>query len=315
MSFFKTGLFIFLSISVAVLTACGSINGSYTQMPAPFESENSTVLESSPSESVSDSSSNDSNNNEPDILLDINFIVRVRDYIPDIKVDIKYATNDNFTKGRIYNFDDAYLRYGTVIKLKKAVESLKAEGYNILIWDGFRPHEAQIVLFENTPDGNFVSDPKNGFTSHSKGGTVDLTLVKADGSFVEMPSDFDEFTEKADRNYDDVSNNAAENSKILEKAMTDAGFKGYSKEWWHYSDTDSYSGEDIKDIKPLSKSKTAYIADCSEYITLRKSPDNKSEAVAKIPANAEFKAICWYGNFVGVSYENNFGFVSSTYVK
>ena len=70
--------------------------------------------------------------------------------------------------------------------------------------------------------------------------TVDVTLVSADGTDVEMPTGFDDFTDKADRDYSDVSDTAAENAGLLEKLMTDAGFKPYSAEWWHFTDTDGY---------------------------------------------------------------------------
>lgn len=250
-----------------------------------------------------------------DIKIDKNELVRVSDYIPDAKIDIKYATADNFTKGKIYDFDDAYLRYGTVMKLKKAADALREQGYRLVIWDGYRPQSAQFILFENSPDPTYVSDPNKGFSSHSSGGTVDITLITLDGSAVEMPTGFDDFSEKANRNYDDVSETAAKNSKILEKAMQDAGFKGYSAEWWHYSDTDSYGFDDIKSVKPASKEKKAYLADCEEYISLRKEPAIESEVVCKIPANAELTPYCWIGSFIGVRYGEYIGYVSASFVK
>lgn len=171
--------------------------------------------------------------------------VLVTDYIPDIQVELKYATADNFTHTVIYEFDDAYLRYGTVKKLSAAQEIFSADGYTLKIWDAFRPTSAQYKLWEICPDPVYVANPNNGFSSHSRGNTVDVTLVYADGSAVEMPTDFDDFSTKADRDYSDVSESAAEHASYLESVMESCGFKPYSGEWWHFSDTDSYEVEEV----------------------------------------------------------------------
>ena len=86
----------------------------------------------------------------------------------------------------------------------------------------------------------YVANPEKGFSSHSRGNTVDVTLTLKDGSPVETPSGFDDFSPLADRDYSDVPEAAAANARLLEDAMTDCGFKPYSGEWWHFSDTDSY---------------------------------------------------------------------------
>ena len=125
-------------------------------------------------------------------------------------------------------------------KLAATQESLKAAGYSLLIWDAFRPVSAQFRLWEVCPDPAYVANPEKGYSSHSRGNTVDITLVTLDGEPVEMPTDFDDFTAMADRDYSDVGEEAAANARLLEEAMTAAGFKPYSAEWWHYSDTASY---------------------------------------------------------------------------
>ena len=169
--------------------------------------------------------------------------VRVVDYIPDMQVDLRYATADNFTGEVIYPFTDAYLRYGTVGKLAAAQDALKAQGYGLLIWDAFRPVSAQFALWEICPDSRYVANPNRGFSSHSRGNTVDVTLVALDGGAVAMPTDFDDFSAKADRDYSDVDSEAASNAAVLERAMAEAGFQPYSGEWWHFSDADRYDVE------------------------------------------------------------------------
>ena len=170
--------------------------------------------------------------------------VRVADCIPDILVDLRYATADNFTGEVIYKFNDAYLRYGKVKKLAAVQEALSEQGYGLVIWDAFRPVSAQFTLWDICPDSRYVADPNKGFSSHSRGNTVDLTLVMLDGGSVVMPTGFDDFSAKADRDYSDVDEEAAVHAILLENAMIEAGFKPYSGEWWHFSDTDSYDVEE-----------------------------------------------------------------------
>lgn len=169
--------------------------------------------------------------------------VRVTQYIPDIVVDLKYATDQNFTGQIIYDFDELWLRYGTVKKLMAAQEELKQQGLYLKVWDGFRPPAAQWKLWDVCPDPNYVSNPNNGFSSHSCGNTVDITLVYADGTEVVMPSGFDDFSKLADRDYSDCEAEAAANALMLEQLMNEHGFKPYSGEWWHFSDTQSYPVE------------------------------------------------------------------------
>lgn len=170
--------------------------------------------------------------------------VRVTDCLPDIFVDLKYASADNFTGQVIYEFTDAYLRYGTVQKLSAALEALEEQGYSLLIWDAFRPTAAQFRLWEVCPDPVYVADPEKGFSSHSRGNTVDLTLVTLTGEPVEMPTGFDGFSSLADRDYSDVPEPAASHAQLLEDVMTDCGFRPYAGEWWHFSDTDDYPVEE-----------------------------------------------------------------------
>ena len=173
--------------------------------------------------------------------------VLVKKYIPDIYVELRYATENNFTGVKIYDFTEAYLRYGTVKKLAQVQKELKQQGYSLKIWDAYRPFEAQQKLWEVYPDPNYVANPANGMRRHNLGGTVDITMVAADGSIIPMPSEFDDFSLKADRNYSDIDNEEAVNNvMILQNAMENNGITGYQGEWWDYSDTDEYEAVDFE---------------------------------------------------------------------
>ena len=174
------------------------------------------------------------------------------DYIPTITQDLRYATENNFTGQKIYDFTQVYLRWGTVKKLMDVSRELEAQGLYLKIWDGFRPVSAQFRLWEVYPDPTFVSNPETGYSSHSRGNTVDLTLVDSTGRELEMPTGFDDFSALADRDYSDCPETAAANARALETLMEQYGFTGYFGEWWHFSDTQTYPVE-MEFIPPVSE--------------------------------------------------------------
>ena len=104
--------------------------------------------------------------------------VPVAEYLPQVWVDLRYATENNFTGQIIYDFTDVYLRYGTVEKLAQVQAVLEKAGYSLLIWDAFRPAEAQFRLWEVCPDPVYVANPENGFSSHSRGNSDRATLYR-----------------------------------------------------------------------------------------------------------------------------------------
>ncbi|MDO1604862.1 M15 family metallopeptidase [Lactobacillus sp. YT155] len=171
---------------------------------------------------------------------------------PDIIVDLRYATENNFTHKKIYDFTTAISRTNTVKKLGIASRLLKKQGYRIKIWDAYRPVSAQEKLFEVYPDPNFVLPP-NPNASHQKGVTFDLTITDMDGNEQEMQSAFDEFNATASRSYDGRTPLQQKNYDILNDAMTKAGFVGYSEEWWDYRDSD------MDDYGPASADPNDYI--------------------------------------------------------
>ncbi|MBE5889189.1 MAG: hypothetical protein E7283_10265 [Lachnospiraceae bacterium] len=208
------------------------------------ESDTSTEADTS---TESDTSIEPETDTEPEELPipEDDAIVRIMDYIPSIQQELRYATTNNFTGQIIYDFDDAYLRYGTIKKLARACEELAKHGFGIKVWDGFRPVEAQAALWEICPDPKYVSHPDKGNRNHCRGLAIDMTLYLLEtGEELEMPSDFDEFSALGDRDYSECSKEVEELCVLLESIMKKHGFKGYSKEWWHYNDTDTYPIEE-----------------------------------------------------------------------
>ena len=237
--------------------------------------------------------------------------VKVIRYIPDIIIDLRYSTENNFTSQQIYDFSDVWLRYGTVKKLMQVQEELKQNGYGLKIWDGFRPPSAQFKLWDICPDPTYVSNPNNGFSSHSRGNTVDITLVYTDGTELTMPTGFDDFSKLADRDYSDCSKEAADNAMFLEQLMIKHGFKPYSGEWWHFTDTQSYPVDEA--FEPTEAA--LYYADCNEYISLRTKPSTGAEVIMKILAGEQVTMVAKTGDFALVEYQKLFGYVLLNYIK
>lgn len=237
-------------------------------------------------------------------------MVYVLDYIPDLVVELRYATTDNFTGEQIYTFNDLYLRYGTVKKLMGVQEDLRAQGLLLKVWDGFRPVSAQKALWEAKPDPEFVANPTTGYSSHTRGNTVDVTVVDANGVEIEMPTDFDSFSVMADRDYSDCTERAAVNALLLQNIMEKHGFVGYSSEWWHYSDETEYEPELVFDPAVIS----TWYAVCNQYINIRVKPDVNAEAIGTIPKNARFILLGWSGDFAYVEYQGQRGYVNSNFM-
>lgn len=242
-------------------------------------------------------------------------LVRVRNYMPDLLIDLKYATTDNYTGKVIYGFDEPYLRYGTVKRLVQAQTILRNEGYELVLWDAYRPNEAQFELFDAFPNGNFVANPYGGgHSSHTSGGTVDVALMK-DGALCLMPSKMDEFSALGDRNYNDVPEEAAENSRRLEKAMTAAGFTGYFGEWWHYTDNTGYNYQDVEGSVLPEHATTVYESVCNEYINIRRVANPTAEAIGTIPNGERMTVLSYLTDFVLIEYKGITGYVNVHFVK
>ena len=164
-------------------------------------------------------------------------MVNLAEFIPRIQVDLRYATPNNFTSAIIYDDDTAYLRRGTAEKLKAAQAEFVTHGYTIKVWDAYRPPAAQFKLWEKVPDARFVINPHKGYSYHSRGVAVDITLVDEKGQEVIMPTGFDDFTARVDRDYSDLDQETAANARFLEEIMVKHGFSSIYYEWWHFIDS------------------------------------------------------------------------------
>ncbi len=152
----------------------------------------------------------------------------------DVRIELKYATADNFTGAPVYRKDaKCYLHKEAAEKLKIAAELAKTQGYRLTIYDAYRPTEVQWKLWEHTPDPNFLADPRRG-SPHSRGTAIDLTLCRWDWTPLDMGTAFDEFHPRSHHGRLDINAEAQRNRLLLMGIMTTAGWDFYRNEWWHY---------------------------------------------------------------------------------
>ena len=166
----------------------------------------------------------------------MNNLVELIEISPQILLDIRYATAQNFTGQAVYKSARCFLLKNCAERLDRVQKKLEKKGLGLKVFDGYRPLSVQKIFWNLVPDPRYVADPADG-SRHNRGASVDLTLVK-NGAEVVMPTEFDDFSEKAAHSYPNASKEANENRITLLKAMEDEGFISYEGEWWHYDDPD-----------------------------------------------------------------------------
>lgn len=169
-----------------------------------------------------------------------------------IRIDIRYATPNNFLGVAVYPVGKCYLRREVAERLVRAHRALRDRGLGLKIWDGYRPRSVQYKMWEKVPNPDYVADPKKG-SRHNRGAAVDLTLVDHDGNELEMPTPYDDFSEKAHRSYEKISAAAKKHRQILEEALKKEGFIPMPTEWWHF-DAAGWESYPLLDV-PLEKLK------------------------------------------------------------
>jgi zinc D-Ala-D-Ala dipeptidase len=166
-----------------------------------------------------------------------NGLIELTTLDPTIRLDVRYATANNFTGRQLYSQPRAFLVAPAAQALLVAHRAAQREGYGLTIYDAYRPWRVTKALWDATPPGpkrNYVANPKRG-SKHNRGCAVDLTLHRlADSAEVAMPSGYDEFTPRAHRNFVDAPPEALRHRALLERIMEAAGYRGASNEWWHF---------------------------------------------------------------------------------
>jgi len=169
-----------------------------------------------------------------DVVLADTTFVNLKDYSKDFIYDMKYATEDNFLKAKVYDCAECFLRLKTVQALLNANRDFMEKGYKIKIYDCYRPLFIQEKMWKIVSNPEYVADPKKG-SIHNRGGAVDISIVDAKGKEVDMGTPFDFFGIQASHNYTKLSKKVLSNRKFLKKVMVKNGFNFFESEWWHYN--------------------------------------------------------------------------------
>jgi D-alanyl-D-alanine dipeptidase len=169
----------------------------------------------------------------PEILTKDAKLVAIKPPTFDVDLCIAYASADNFTGAPIYARADGHLHEEAATLLTRAIGLAAELGLRLRLFDAFRPTEAQWVLWNHTPDPDFLADPRRG-SPHSRGAAVDLTLIDQEGRALDMGTEFDAFTPKSHHGAAGLTPEASRNRHLLLGLMTAAGWDFYRNEWWHY---------------------------------------------------------------------------------
>ncbi len=160
--------------------------------------------------------------------------VRLADFSDVFAYDLRYATENNFLKEKVYECAECYTRVKTAKALLSASENFKKKGVRIKFFDCYRPNSVQYKMWEIVPNPQYVANPKKG-SIHNKGGAVDITLETLEGKELDMGTDFDFFGKKAYHDNFDLPQEVLDNRKLLKEIMEKHGFWSIRTEWWHYN--------------------------------------------------------------------------------
>lgn len=175
-----------------------------------------------------------------------NELLNIKNVIPNILLDLKYSTSNNFTQIKLYkNAATSYLRRDAATALQKVNSELKELGLGLKIFDAYRPYSITKLMWDLVHDERYVANPAKG-SGHNRGIAVDLTLVSLK-SFAElnMGTAFDNFTDSAHHSFTkNLPPEVIANRMLLKSTMEKYGFKSLETEWWHYS----FSSKEIYDV-------------------------------------------------------------------
>ncbi len=167
-------------------------------------------------------------------------LVELTSLDPSLKLDIRYATTNNFMSSVFYDEARAFMQRPAAVALVRAHHALAAYGYGILIHDAYRPWYVTKMFWDATAEDMkiFVANPANG-SRHNRGAAVDLTLYDLrTGDPIEMVGTYDEFTERSYPNYMGGTSSQRWHRELLRRVMENEGFNVYRFEWWHFDHED-----------------------------------------------------------------------------
>lgn len=187
---------------------------------------------------------------------------------PPCLAEVRYATRHNFTGHVLYPRPRLFVHRDTARALSRVQRDLQRQGLGLKVWDAYRPLSVQRRMWNLVRDERYVSNPAKNKGRHTRGTAVDVTLVDKLGRELPMPSDFDDFSQRAHRDYQGGTADERRHRRLLEDVMQKHGFVGYPTEWWHFD-----------------------LADWEKYAPLDLAVDQLAQAASAAPARSQVEHI------------------------
>lgn len=162
-------------------------------------------------------------------------LVNLEELSTQFNYEIRYATPNNFIDETLYDCAKCLLRPEVAKALLEANQYFCELGYQIKIYDCYRPLDVQKKMWSKVPKPGYVGNPYGNGSIHNRGAAVDLTLETLDGCYVEMGSDYDYFGKEAHIDNYNFSKEILNNRKLLFEGMGKFGFSPIRTEWWHFN--------------------------------------------------------------------------------
>lgn len=175
-------------------------------------------------------------------------LVEIASVAPGVRLDARYATRDSFLGVRMYPDGRLFAIPAVAERLARVQAALRADGLSLVVYDAYRPETVQRRMWARFPDPRYVADPAKG-SNHSRACAVDVSLARADGTPLAMPTAYDDFTRRAHRDFMDLDADVLANRARLERAMVAEGFVPLPTEWWHF-DAPECRGAPLLDLNP-----------------------------------------------------------------
>lgn len=161
-------------------------------------------------------------------------LVDLEKHIPEVDIDIRYATENNFMNTQLYNSPKAYLRLPAANALQEVQKWLNEQGLGLKILDAYRPYSVTLKIWEAVKDPQYAAPPESG-SRHNRGCAVDVSIINLEtGKEIDMPTEYDDFSEKASHTYMHLTKEQLKNREMLRSIMSVNGFSSINSEWWHY---------------------------------------------------------------------------------
>jgi D-alanyl-D-alanine dipeptidase len=162
-------------------------------------------------------------------------LVEIKSRIPNIVLDIRYATENNFLKKVFYKEAKAFARLPVVKALQAVQAELNTQGLGVKIYDGYRPYAITVQFYQSFPDSTYVASPWSG-SKHNRGCALDMTLVDLKtGNELAMPTPYDSAVKESWADAPVQDSVALKNRELMKAVMAKNGFTVEPSEWWHYN--------------------------------------------------------------------------------